>query len=122
MMSALGQLGSSRMSELTISSRSLGGLSRSYSFPDMSSVMDNEAWQAIVEGDEDLVPMEGSITSGNSGRGSLTSGRMSSMMSLGSDNSSSRWLANLREMDDGKSYLSEMSSDLHALDLAADQK
>ena len=117
-MSALGQMGSSRMSELTLSNRSLGGMSRSHSFPDMSSVMDGEAWNAIVEGDE---LMEASVTSGNSGRASMTSGRMS-IMSLGSENSSSRWLANLKEMDDGKSYLSEMSSDLNALDLARDSK
>ena len=122
-MSSLGQMGSSRMSDLTASVRSMGSISRSHSFPDISSVIDNEAWQAIVEGDEEMIGMEASVASGISGRASMTSGRMS-MMSLASENSSSRWLSTMKEaalMDDGKSYLSEMSSDLHALDLA-DQK
>lgn len=136
-LSSLSGLESSRMSDLTASVRSMGSMARSMSFPDMGSVMDGgESWAAIMEGEEDIpaAPNPRSIFSASSSTkgtsssrlGRRASGGMSvSMMSIGSDASSTRWLASMKDagmMDDGRSILSEMSSDLNALDLASDTR
>lgn len=118
---------SSKMSDMTISARSVGSFGRSLSFNDMNSIADDGTWRTIME-DEEM--FNGSQVAGNS----LLSGeapalenpgmyRGSSAMSVTSLStaSSARWLAGLKDTtmgDDGRSVLSEMSSDLHALDLA----
>jgi hypothetical protein len=146
---------SSRMSDLTPTSiRSLGSgmgsisFPRSNSFPDMSSVIERDTWQAIMEGfEEDLFTgsQQGRsvLSGGSSGRFSNGSGlgrmggvaRGSSVMSIATLSTASynQWLAGMRDsrpdshmmdddrsiLDDGRSILSEMSSDLNALDLAS---
>jgi len=142
-----------RMSGLTISgnrpslgmsglSRSAtGSLSRSLSFPDMSSIVEGENWRAIMEADDELVDetAANTILSGVSagGRHSLSSGRSaqrnSSAMSIGglsmdlaSNASSTQWLAaaglTSPPMADDATYMSgasRMSAELDALDLAS---
>lgn len=120
-----------RISDLSMSARSLGSIGRSLSYDDMSAVAD-DSWKAIME-DEEMFPEsqapESSLLSGEivSGRFSTNSARMpyrdSGAMSIASMStaSSTRWLAGLKDTtmgDDGRSVLSEMSSELHALDLA----
>jgi hypothetical protein len=122
--------GENRMSDMTVSGRSLGSIGRSLSFDDMNGVND-EIWQAIMEDEEMLHHPETSLLSGEapSGRFSIASGRMphrdSSAMSIASMStaSSNRWLAGMRDStvttgDDGRSVHSEMSTEMHALDLA----
>lgn len=130
------QLMASRMSELSDGSfRSVLGIPRSSSFPDMSSIVEHSSWNAIMEGsNEELMDVQAtSLLSGvSSGRFSSSSGRMggargSGAMSIAtmSTASSNQWLAGMRDsalMDDGRSILSEMSSDLNALDLASDAR
>jgi hypothetical protein len=125
----------SKLSDMTSSVRSMGSLNRSYSLTDMNQFVDNDSWKAIMETDEEmhqdsLAQEGGSLRSGtSSGRFSVGWGRMgenarqSSAMSIASRStvSSNRWLQGLKDSamhDDGRSVLSEMSSDLHALDLA----
>ena len=123
-------------------------LLRSFSFPDMNSITEHQSWKAIMEVDEDgsngTFPPS-ILSSGSSGRFSVGSrnslnrgdpmrGRTQSTasamsismasMSIGSSGTSSQqWLAGIASaplplMDDGRSILSDMSSDLNALDLA----
>lgn len=121
----------SKLSDLTASARSLGSIGRSLSFDNMTGVTD-EAWRAIMEDDEmfyDGTRPDMSLLSGElaSGRHSLSSGRAlrrdSTAMSIASmsTGSSGRWLAGMKDTamgDDGRSVFTEMSADLHALDLA----
>lgn len=120
-----------RFGDLTMSARSLGSMNRSLSVDDMSTVPD-ESWKPINEDEEmqqQAQPPEASVVSGEmvSERYFTTSGRApnrdSSAMSVTSMSatSSARWPAGLKDTpmgDDGRSVLSEMSSELHALDLA----
>jgi hypothetical protein len=123
-------------------------LQRSFSFPDMNSVTEHQSWKAIMEVDENgstgTFPRS-ILSSGSSGRYSVGSrnslnrgdpvrGRTQSTasamsismasMSIGSSGTSSQqWLAGIASaplplMDDGRSILSDMSSDMYALDLA----
>jgi len=121
----------SRMSDLTASAsgRSMGSMTRSLSFNDMNSIADNETWNPIMEDEavfgEAQAPEQSLLSGEASGPFSLASARLrdSSAMSIASFStaSSSRWLAGLKDtamIEDGRSVLSEMSSDLHALDLA----
>lgn len=120
-------LKSSKMSDLTGSIRSFGSLSRSLSFNDMGSVVGDEAWKTIVE-DEVMFnegnQREASLLSGEDVASSrLPNYRDLSAMSVASMSTanSSRWMYamnNEAPMDDGRSVFSEMSADLHALDLA----
>ena len=122
---------SNRMSDLTASAsgRSMGSMTRSLSFNDMNSVADNEIWKAILEDEvtfgESQAPEQSLLSGEASGPYSLASARLrdSSAMSIASFStaSSSRWLAGLKDaamVEDGRSVLSEMSTELHALDLA----
>ena len=138
--SMMGQ--SSRMSDLTASMRSTNSLTRSFSLSDMNSITDHASWRAIMEGDEDMLAdglSQSILSTGSSERFSTSSrnsfGRFDSRarttstamsiasMSIGSTGSSA-FLAGFGNpqhggmTDDGRSVLSEMSSDLHALDLA----
>ena len=128
------RLESSRLSDMTTSMRSINSgmgsisLPRSNSFPDMSSL-----GEYGEPSDEDMLEAQlQSLLSGeSSGRVSVGSvlarmggARGSSAMSIASQSSASsnQLLASFRDsalMDDGRSILSEMSSDLNALDLAA---
>ncbi len=121
----------SKLSESTVSARSLGSFGRSLSFDNMTGVTEG-AWLTIKEDDQVFQQghrPETSLLSGEvaSGRFSLQSARAprrdSTSMSITSMStaSSGRWLAGLKDSnmgDDGRSVLSEMSADLHALDLA----
>jgi hypothetical protein len=92
-----------------------GSIMRSSSFPDMSSIVDSDSWNnAIAESDEDMPVLRSILSSSNSRASHHTSGV--SMMSIGSGTSSSQWM---NASFDGRSILSEMSSDLDALDLAS---
>jgi hypothetical protein len=92
-----------------------GSITRSSSFPDMSSIVDIDSWNnAIAESDEDMPVLRSILSSSNSRASHHTSG--ASMMSIGSGTSSSQWM---NASFDGRSILSEMSSDLDALDLAS---
>merc|ERR1712226_817546 len=103
-----------RMSDMAGSNHT--PMPRSSSFPDMTSIVDGESWKAILEDEENFgPPTTMSMMSGASRTSGLMSGRIS-MMSIGSSASSGQWMnASL----DGRSMLSEMSSDLNALDLAS---
>lgn len=111
--------GSFRTNDMQMSVRSgdlsyfNGSIARSSSFPDMSSIVgDSDAWNtANAENDEDVGALRSILSSGAS-RASRTG---MSMMSVGSGASSSQWM---NASYDGHSVLSEMSSDLNALDLA----
>jgi hypothetical protein len=147
--SQLSNLQASRMSDLTGGSlRSIGreSLQRSFSFPDMNSVTEQQSWKAIMEVDEDGSSgnfPRSILSSGSSGRFSVSSrnslargdpmrGRTQSTasamsismasMSIGSGTSSQQWLAGIAHaplpLDDDRSMFSGMSADLYALDLA----
>lgn len=142
-MSTLGTRGTSRqydpttMSGFNGSMRSANGsLTRSFSFPDMSSLIEGDSWRAIMEADSELLDEAAtkSILSSESaglGQGSTNRGgpRNSSAMSisgfsmdLASNASSTQWLAAAglgnSSVQDDRTTLSGMSADLYALDLA----
>ncbi|KAG7354643.1 hypothetical protein IV203_003999 [Nitzschia inconspicua] len=124
-------------------------LQRSFSFNDMNSIVDGDHWKAIMEADDELIDETAakSILSSNSfAKNSLCSGnsasrrfgaRNSSAMSIGgismdlqSNASSTQWLqaAGLggpppplpsHHMSDDRTYMSNMSAELEALDLAS---
>jgi len=91
-----------------------GSLTRSSSFPDVSSILDSDSWnKAVAMGDSesDLAQLRSVLSAGTS-KGSQY-GTGASMMSVNSGTSSGQWM-----MNDGRSMLSDMSSDMTALDLA----
>merc|ERR1712008_497761 len=91
-----------------------GSLVRSSSLPDASSALENDSWiRAAIMGDSDsdLAQLRSVLSAGTS-KGSQYGLGGASMMSLTSG-TSSQWMAN-----DGQSMLSDMSSDMNALDLA----
>mmetsp|Transcript_85647 Transcript_85647/g.238351 ORF Transcript_85647/g.238351 Transcript_85647/m.238351 type:complete len:128 (-) Transcript_85647:84-467(-) len=108
-----------RMSDTTVSNRSLGSIGRSLSFDDMNAGPTDEIWRSIMEDEEMLQHPETSLLSGE---GPYGRHRDSSAMSITSMStaSSARWVAGLKDSggDDGRSVLTDMSSELHALDLA----
>eukprot|EP00934_Nitzschia_sp_Nitz4_P007855 Nitzschia sp. Nitz4//scaffold337_size18511//2857//4623//NITZ4_008779-RA/size18511-processed-gene-0.7-mRNA-1//-1//CDS//3329548307//7845//frame0 len=116
-----------RTSDATTSMRSLGSLGRSMSFNDMNSLADDGTWRTIMEDEEMFNTSQiggQSLLSGELLPGAGRGQRVSSAMSVTSMStaSSARWLAGLKDTtmgDDNRSVLSEMSSELHALDLAA---
>lgn len=121
-------LKSSHISDLSVSNRSMGSMSRSLSFNDMVGIVADEPWKPIAEDEamfQDAPPPEASLLSGEASRRhpGRPQYRDSSAMSVTSMStaSSNRWLHGMNEphMDDGRSVLSEMSADLLALDLAA---
>jgi len=99
-----------------------GSIARSSSFPDMSnmsnmsSIVDHDSWKRIMECDEEMEAPQSLLSSGSTRASNRVSGM--SMMSIGSGTSSSQWMTNA-SLYDGRSILSEMSSDLNALDLAS---
>ncbi|KAL3925634.1 MAG: hypothetical protein SGILL_000285, partial [Bacillariaceae sp.] len=120
-----------------------GSLARSYSFNDMSSIMEGDNWKAIMEAGDEMLDEAGvkSILSGSSAKHSLGSAgsigkgssllgpRGSSAMSIGgmsmdlaSNASSTQWLAAAGlggPPGDDRTTMSGMSADLDALDLAS---
>lgn len=112
----------SKLSDLSNSGRSLASIGRSLSFDNMTDLPDPN-WHAIMEDNEmfqhEQKP-ESSLLSGEVlGRAPR---RDSTAMSIASSTASSgRWLVGLKDPsmgDDVRSVFSEMSAELHALDLA----
>lgn len=95
-------------------------MKRSSSFPEMSSIVDSDTWKAILGEDDDVASVTPrSMLSGSTSKSSRRTSRMSMMqMSMSSMASSGDWM-NTSASFDGRSMLSEMSSDLNALDLAS---
>ena len=101
-------------------------MSRSLSFNDMGSVAGDSGWKPISEDEvmvPDSLPPESSLLSGEIDPRRVPNPRTeSSGMSIASMStaSSHRWMHGMNDMamDDGHSVLSQMSADLHALDLA----
>lgn len=112
----------------------LNSLNRSLSFDNMDMALDASALRTLTQDDDfvsDIQRAEAARNGDNipSDRFSVASGwrpqaRDSSAMSIASMSTASttRWLASMKNtsmvVDDGRSVLSEMSADLHALDLA----
>ena len=138
--SAMGMSGLSGLSGNSL--RGDGSLSRSYSFNDMSSIMEGDNWKAIMEAGDEMLDEAAvkSLLSGSSakhslgsggsiGKGSLLGPRNSSAMSIGglsmdlaSNASSTQWLAAAGlggPPGDDRTTMSGMSTDLDALDLAS---
>jgi len=100
---------------------SMGGslISRTSSFPDMSSIMggDSSSWnKGMMDNDSDLAQLR-SVLSGTASRGGQYGTGGSSLMSITSGTSSSQWMANA-DFDVRSMNMSDMSSGLNALDLA----
>jgi len=104
-----------------------GGLTRSQSFPDVGSVVDGDNWKAIMEANDDVVDNETAMAKSILSNGRGSSGMSISGMSLdmASTASSGQWLAangligpNAPPMPDDRTYMSGMSTDFDALDLA----
>lgn len=114
----------------SLGSSGSSGLIRSFSFPDMNSVVEGDNWKSIMEADDEALDNETAMARSVLSSGSRTGGRQSSAMSisglsLASNASSTQWLAATglmpgaaAPMPDDRTYLSGMSTDLDALDLA----
>jgi hypothetical protein len=142
-LSNLGMRGGSRHFDPTTASgfngsmRSANGsLTRSLSFPEMSSFVEGDNWRSIMEADDEFLDEAAakSILSGGSsvlgygpgGRGPRNSSGMSISglsMDLASNASSMQWLAaaglSNPPLPDDRTFASGMSTELDALDLAS---
>lgn len=107
-----------------------GSLTRSNSFPDMSSVVEGENWKSMMESPGDSLLDDSALKSPGGRIGPRNSSGMSigSLMDVQSNASSTQWLAatelSVPPMPDDKSYMSSamMSADLDALDLASSER